>query len=241
MKLNCDIGEGFGTYKIGNDEEIMPLIDLASIACGFHASDSVLMDKTVRLAKANGVSIGAHPSYPDLAGFGRRSMQCLPVEIQMMSLYQISALFGFCKANAASLDFVKPHGALYNDMMKNEEIFRSILRAVKSFDSGLKLMILSTSQNDKFEKTAQEFGVDLLFEVFADRNYTDDGFLVSRTQKNALIKDKKQVLDRLLGLKTEGILKSVGGKKIPLKADCICVHSDNEEALDLVRFLKENL
>ncbi len=241
IKLNCDIGEGYGTYKMGNDELIMPLIDLASIACGFHASDSVLMDKTVKLAKANDVSIGAHPSYPDLLGFGRRSIKCESKEIETMVIYQISALKGFCVANDVPLEFVKPHGALYNDMMKDEEIFKSILRGIGRFDKKLKLMLLSTCKNEKMQNIANKYGIDLLFEVFADRNYTDEGFLVPRSEKNAVINDKNVVIKRLEKLIKDKEVLSVNGKKIPLKAHCICVHGDNEEALELVKNIRESL
>ncbi len=241
MKLNCDIGEGFGAYKMCNDELIMPLIDLASIACGFHASDSVLMDKTVKLAKSFRVSIGAHPSYPDLLGFGRRSMKCSNKEIETMVIYQISALFGFCKANEVQLEFVKPHGALYNDMIADDEVFKSVLGGISKFDKDLKLMLLSTCKNEQKEKIASEYGIGLIFEVFADRNYTDEGFLVSRSKKNAVIKDKDEVLRRLKKLKDDNVILSVNGKALHLKADCICVHGDNEEALALVKSIRESL
>lgn len=240
IRLNCDLGESFGAWKMGQDELILPLIDLASVACGFHAGDPQVMSETISLAKKHSVSIGAHPSYPDLVGFGRRSLKCTKDEIRAFVLYQIGAIFAFCKASGARLEFVKPHGALYNDMMRDDEILEAILEAMAKFDTSLKLMLLSTSQNAKFEKIAANFGINLLFEVFADRNYTDQGFLVPRTQENAVIKDDKEVIKRLKILKNENKIQTPNGY-ISLRADCICVHGDNEEALSLVRAIKEIL
>lgn len=240
IRLNCDLGESFGAWKMGQDELILPLIDLASVACGFHAGDPQVMDKTINLAKKFDVSIGAHPSYPDLVGFGRRSLKCTKDEISSFVLYQIGAIFAFCKANDANLEFVKPHGALYNDMMRDDGILEAVLDGMSKFDKSLKLMLLSTSQNDKFDKIAAKFDIELLFEVFADRNYTDEGFLVPRTEQNAVIKDDEEVIKRLKLLKNEKKVQTPKGY-INLRADCICVHGDNDEALSLVRAIKEIL
>ncbi len=240
IKLNCDLGEGFGVYEMGNEELIMPHIHMANIACGFHAGDPKTLQKTINLAIKHGVSLGAHPSYPDLVGFGRRSLKCHMDEIEAFTIYQIGALQGLAHANGGELSYVKPHGALYNDMMKDEGILKAILKAVSKFD-GLDLMILSTCKNDYFENLALSFGVNLLYEVFADRAYTKEGFLVPRSQKGSVLHDKKEVLKRLNQLQTKGSLQSIDGKEIFLKVHSLCVHGDNPSAIELVKSLKENL
>lgn len=239
IKLNCDMGESFGIWKMGLDDKIMPYIDMANLACGFHAGDALTMKKSVALAKKNKVSIGAHPGYQDLVGFGRRSITCTKEEISSIVLYQIAALSGFCVAQESNISYVKPHGALYNDMMKDEDIFRAILSAVSSFDKNINLMILSSSKNDEYETISKEYGIDLLYEVFADRNYNDDGSLVSRAETNAVIVDEKEVINRVITLKENGFLYSISGKELFLKTDTICVHGDNEKALDFIKILRK--
>lgn len=241
IKLNCDIGESFGIWKMGNDEAIFPLIDMANLACGFHASDALTMRKSVNLAKLHSVTIGAHIAYQDLVGFGRRSMKCSDEEIEAISLYQISALVGVCKADGLEVSYVKPHGALYNDMMVNDDIFLAILRAVSLCDEGIKLMILSTPNNDRYRLMALEFNVELIYEVFADRNYTDNGLLVSRSVENSVIYDNAKVIQRINTLKNDGYLESINQKKIHIQADTICVHGDNEKALEFVKEIKKHL
>jgi len=238
IKLNADLGESFGHYKLGMDEEIMPLIDMANIACGFHAGDAIVMDKTVLLAKNHSVQIGAHPGYPDLLGFGRRSMKCSAVEIENYIIYQAGALNAFCKKHNTEIEYIKPHGALYNDMMKDVEVFKAVLNAAGVLN--LPLMILSGAKNAEYEKIASEFGVKLIFEVFADRNYTDEGFLVPRSKKNAVITDKNEILKRVLMFK-EGYILSENRKVLNLKVDSICVHGDNEKALEIVKAIREVL
>jgi len=238
IKLNCDMGESFGIWKMGLDEEIMPYVDMANLACGFHASDALTMQKSVKLACKHGVEIGAHPGYPDISGFGRRSMNCSFEEIETLVLYQMGALSAFCKANDTAFTYVKPHGALYNDMMKDETIFKAILSAISSYDKSLKLMILSTAKTEKYEELAKDFGIQLLFEVFADRNYNEDGTLVSRTQEHAVIHEVEVVLNRIKTLKNEGYLVSHSGEKLYIKSDAICVHGDNQEALEFIKTLR---
>jgi len=238
IKLNADLGEGFGNYKIGMDEEIMPLIDMANIACGFHAGDPIVMDKTLTLAKKEGVITGAHPGYPDLMGFGRRSIKCTPLEIENYIIYQVGALNAFCQKHQVELKYIKPHGALYNDMMKDAEVFRAVLGACKILN--LPLMILSSSKNEEYENIAKEFGVKLIFEVFADRNYTDDGFLVPRVKQNAVIENKDEILKRVLMFK-EGFILSENKKVLKLKVDSLCVHGDNKKALEIIRAIREVL
>ncbi len=239
IRLNCDMGESFGIWKMGEDEKIMPYISLANLACGFHASDAVTMNRSVELAKKYNVTIGAHPSYLDLIGFGRRSMTCSLEEIKSIILYQIGALNSFCKAHGTNVSYVKPHGALYNDMMRDENIFKAILNAIASFDKNIKLMILSGPKNEAYIYTAKLYGVDLIFEVFADRHYNDDGTLVSRMQPNAIITDELEVMQRIKSLQDNGYIQSINTQRLYLKVDTVCVHSDGDSALALVKALQK--
>ena len=241
IRLNCDMGESFGIWKMGNDEEIMPYIDMANLACGFHASDAVTMNRSVLLAKKYDVIIGAHPSYQDLVGFGRRSMLCSLEEIKSIILYQLGALSAFCKSNNTTVSYVKPHGALYNDMMRDENIFKAILNAVSSFDKNIKVMVLSSLRNEEYEYTAKLYDINLLFEVFADRNYNDDGTLVSRMQENAVIHEELDVIARVINLKDKNFITTINGNKLFLKCDSVCVHGDNEKALDFVKLVRKTL
>ena len=241
IQLNCDMGESFGAWKMGEDELIMPHISMANLACGFHASDSITMSRSVELAIKNDVLIGAHPSYQDLVGFGRRSIACSSEEITALTLYQLGALIAFCTAKKTKVSYVKPHGALYNDMMKDETIFKAILQAISSFDTNIKLMILSTPNYEKFETLASSYGIGLIYEVFADRNYNDDGSLVSRSSKDAVVQDENEVIQRVNVLAKDGYINSINDKKLFIKADTICVHGDGEHALSFIRGLKKVL
>ncbi len=237
IRLNCDMGESFGIWKMGADEQIMPYISLANLACGFHASDAVTMNRSVELAKKYNVTIGAHPSYQDLVGFGRRSISCSLEEIKSKVLYQLGALYAFCKSHGTTVAYVKPHGALYNDMMRDQNIYKAILSAVAAFDKNIKLMILSNPNNEAFEYTAKMYGITLIYEVFADRNYNDDGTLVSRMLPNAVITDELEIMQRVKTLKEYGFLESINSKRLYLKADTICVHGDTEDALNFIKSL----
>ena len=157
MLLNCDLGESYGPWKMGMDEVVMPHLHLANIACGFHASDPLTMDRTVALAVAHGVTIGAHPGYPDLVGFGRRSMACSRDEVIALVTYQVGALAGICQRHGAALSYVKPHGALYNDMMKDEQLCDAIMAAVAGFDASLSLMLMATADNDRYQQMVTIF------------------------------------------------------------------------------------
>lgn len=241
IKLNCDMGESFGIWKMGNDEELMPYIQMANLACGFHASDPYTMAKSVKLASTHKIEIGAHPSYPDLVGFGRRSMVCSLEEIKSLILYQMGALDGVCKAFKTKLSYVKPHGALYNDMMKDVNIFKAVVSAISSYDANIKLMILSTPKNEEFANLALSYGISLLYEVFADRNYNDDGTLVSRTKNDALIHDDLEVLERVKTLQQNGYIYSKNRRRLFLKANTICVHSDGNNALEFVKSISKSL
>jgi len=239
--LNCDMGEHYGVWQKSDDEKLMPFIDIANLACGFHASDPLNIVKSVNLVKKYDKKISIHPSYPDLVGFGRRSIQCSNDEISALILYQCGALDAICKTNNITIEYVKPHGALYNDMMKDTSIFQTIVKTIASFNKQLKLLILSTANNETYKKIASEYGIELLYEVFMDRNYTDEGFLVSRSDEGAVIHDSQLALSRVKNLIDHGYLLSVNGKKLELQVDTICVHGDHDEAVEFVKLLRDVL
>lgn len=235
IDLNCDLGESFGNYKIGMDEEVIKFISSANIACGFHASDPLVMEKTVALAKENGVKVGAHPGFPDLAGFGRRNMNVSPKELKAMVVYQIGALNAFCKACGIKMNHVKPHGAMYNMAAKDERLAFAIAEAVAHVDDSLVLVGLSGSE---LLKAAKIVGVKCASEVFADRAYEDDGSLVPRRQIGAVISNEEEASDRAVQMIKFGKVKSITGKEIPITADTICIHGDTPQALHLARIMR---
>lgn len=230
MKLNCDLGESFGSWQMGLDDAVMPYIDMANIACGFHAGDANVMAHTLKLAKQHGVSIGAHPSYPDLQGFGRRSMAMSHSEIVNMLRYQIAALDGMARTAGTQISYVKPHGALYNDMMSKPEVFDAVLEAVAGYYQPLKLMILASAEQQQYRELAGRHGVALLFEAFADRRYTDTGSLSPRSQSGAVLSGT-EVLAQVTQLVKLGFVTTDSGNTLALKADTLCVHGDNPAAL----------
>lgn len=238
IDLNCDLGESFGAYKIGNDEEVIKYVDRVNIACGFHAGDPIVMDKTVSLAKEYNVKIGAHPSYRDLFGFGRRFIDASPKEIEGDVLYQIAALNGFCVKHSVKMDHVKPHGALYNYAAVNLEVALAIANAIKSFDPNLKMVVL---YNSEMVKAAEKVGLSYLQEAFADRHYDEEGKLVSRKIKGSVIEDEELIVKRVLRMIFDGVVETIDGKVINIKPDTICVHGDNEKALSITRRLSEIL
>jgi len=239
IKLNCDMGESFGIYSFGLDKEVMPYIDMANLACGFHASDPVTMHKSVKNAKEQGVEIGCHPAYPDLLGFGRREMSCSQEEIISFVLYQLGALDAICKSYGINVSYLKPHGALYNSMMNDEKIFKAIAKAISKYDNSINLMILSSFKNSHYETLAKKYNISLLYEVFADRAYTDKGFLVPRTEEDAVISDKNKIIERAKLLFEQGSIRTINQKELKLKVDTICLHGDNESALELVKALHQ--
>ena len=235
IDLNCDLGESFGNYKIGMDEEVIKFISSANIACGFHASDPLVMEKTVALAKENGVKVGAHPGFPDLAGFGRRNMNVSPKELKAMVVYQIGALNAFCKASGIKMNHVKPHGAMYNMAAKDERLALAIAEAVAQIDDNLFLVGLSGSE---LLKAAKRVGLKCASEVFADRAYEDDGSLVPRSKIGAVISNEEEASDRAVQMIKYGKVKSITGKEIPITADTICLHGDTPQALHLARIMR---
>lgn len=241
LLLNCDIGESFGAWTMGLDAEVMPFIDCANIACGFHASDPQIMRRTVALAVQHGVRIGAHPAYPDLVGFGRRSMACSPDEVENMLLYQIGALDSICRAEGTQVRYVKPHGALYNDMMRKPELLAAVMRAVRAYGSSLPLMLMSTRDNNDAQAMADELGITLWFEVFADRAYDAAGMLVSRALPGAVHHDAETVATQALKLARGESLTASDGSELILRADTLCVHGDNAGSIAAVQRIRHAL
>lgn len=241
LLLNADMGESFGPWVMGLDHEVMPHVDLANIACGFHASDPDVMRRTVRMAKDHEVGIGAHPAYPDLVGFGRRSMACSASEIENLVLYQIGALDGLCRAEGTRVRYVKPHGALYNDMARNPDIFAAVARAVKAFEPTLPLMTLATRDTATMREQAERHGITLWFEAFADRAYDGEGRLVARSKPGAVHHDPELIIDQARRIATGQPLTTSDGSELVLQADTLCVHGDNEESIAAVRRIREML
>lgn len=238
VDLNCDLGESFGTYKIGLDESVIPYISSANIACGFHASDPVVMEHTVAMAKEYGCSIGAHPGFPDLMGFGRRQMQITPDEAKAYIIYQVGALAGFCRAYGVRMHHVKPHGAFYNMAAVDYPLARAICEGIYEVDPELVLLGLAGSE---LLKAAGDTGLQYASEVFADRAYNEDGTLVSRKLPGAVITDEAAAVQRVLRMVKEQKVTSVTGKDIMIRPDSICVHGDNQKALQFVQKIREAL
>lgn len=232
VDLNCDMGESFGVYTLGVDAEIMPFITSANIACGFHGGDPNVMSRTVALAKQFGVGIGAHPGYPDLAGFGRRVLHMSESEIENMMLYQLGALWGLTRAYNATLRHVKPHGALYNLAVQDLKVARAITRAVARFDSKLILVGLPDSG---LSQAANEFGLPFAREGFIDRAYKADGTLLPRGEAGAVLTSATRAADRAKQMVLEKRVMSIEGKLIPLEVDTLCIHGDTPHALEIAR------
>jgi len=241
IDLNSDVGESFGNYKLGLDEEVIPLISSANIACGFHAGDPGVMKRTIAIAKDNGVAIGAHPGFPDLIGFGRRNLDASLEEIQDYVVYQIGALQGFATAQGIKLQHVKPHGALYNMAVQNPDIWDAVARAIAAVDSGLILFVLAGSNRKDLEAVGARHGIRIAFEFFGDRAYNPDGSLVSRKEPGAVIHDHEAVAEKVLKMVKEGRVVCKDGSEIDMAADTICVHGDNPSALELVKTIRSSL
>ena len=238
IDLNCDLGESYGLYNVGADEEILRLVSSANIACGLHAGDFTVMHQTVKSALASNVAIGAHPGLPDLQGFGRRWIPFTPEEIYDLVLYQISALAGFVRAQGGRMVHVKPHGALYNKAAIDRPVANAIVRAIRDFDPELRLFALSQSQ---LIAAGQAGGLRTVSEVFADRNYQSDGTLVPRSHPQAMIDSDEIISERMLKLLDHGTVLSLDGQEIPLIAETICLHGDEKEALGHAQVLHQAL
>jgi len=241
ITLNCDMGESFGAWTMGADEAVMPHIDMANIACGFHAGGAAIMQSTLALAKMHNVRVGAHPAYPDLEGFGRRSLVFPKAELIAMVQYQVGAMLALCKANQVPLYHVKPHGALYNDMQRDPELFRWVCEAVVQVHPEAHLVTLARADNHEYEDIAAQQGIKLLFEAFADRAYAPDGQLLSRDQAGAVLTDRDAIIAQVTQIARDQQVTSADGYRLDLPADTICVHGDNPESIVTVAALKARL
>ena len=239
IDLNCDLGENYGEFKVGNDEKIMPYITSANVACGFHAGDPVTISKTISMAREHKVAIGAHPGFPDLMGFGRREMQLTSEETKNCMIYQISALQGFAKIAGTNLQHVKPHGALYNMAAKDEKLAKAVTEAIQTLDSTL---IVFAPPKSILTRVAEKAGLIVAYEFFADRAYNPDGSLVSRKQSNAIIEDPEKVVERAVQAITEEKVLAIDGSPVKLgELHTICVHGDTPSAVKLAQALKRGL
>jgi len=241
VDMNSDVGESFGVYRLGLDEEVIPHLTSANIACGFHGGDPAVMRKTLSLAKGYGVEAGAHPGFPDLIGFGRRNIDATPQEIQDYVVYQTGALMAFARSQGIKLQHVKTHGALYNMAAANLTIMGAIAESVAKMDQELILMVLASSQTGPLLEIGKRYGIRMAFEAFPDRAYQKDGSLVSRRMKGAVIEDHEVVAARALKMALEGKVIAVDGTEIELKVDTLCVHGDNPAAVQMVKRIREGL
>lgn len=237
IDLNCDLGEFYGMYDEVRDAKIMPYISSCNIACGFHSGDPVTIMKTVKLALKNEVAIGAHPSYPDLQGFGRRMMNLSREELEACVLYQVSALKGITESMGGNLHHVKPHGALYNHAAKDEETAVGVVKAIVQVQ---KDMLIYAPANSVLSSIAEDAGLRVRNEVFADRRYEDDLSLRSRKLEGAVLEQKEHVLKQLAGF-LDGIVHTYDGLELPIEAETICLHSDTDGAAELAREINEFL
>ena len=238
VDLNCDLGESFGAWAMGLDEQVMPFITSANIACGYHAGDPLVMAQTVALAHKGGIGIGAHPGFPDLMGFGRRNMTVSPKEAEAYLLYQLGALDAFCRAKGAVLRHVKPHGALYNMAGKDAKLAEALVNGIARFDDTLIMLALSGSE---MVAAAERKGIRVAREVFADRAYEDDGSLRARTLEGSMVTDEDEAVTRVIRMVTEGKVRAYSGKDIGIKADSLCVHGDGAKALAFVQKIRTAL
>ena len=238
IDLNCDMGEGFGPHDGGNDQRVMPLITSANIACGFHASDPRLMARTVRLAAQHGVAIGAHPSYPDLVGFGRRAMELTAEEVAADVTYQVGALWAFCRAEGVPLNHVKAHGALYNKAAVDVATAKAIAQAIKKVDTALIMVCLS---NSAMVEAARECGVAYVEEAFADRAYNREGKLVARSKPGAVLHDPAIIAERVLRMVREQVVVADDGNEVALQPQTICVHGDTPGSYEMLVAIRQRL
>ncbi len=238
IDLNCDLGEGYGPWRMGHDEEVMEFITSANVACGFHAGDPVTMRSTVELARRAGVAVGAHPGLPDRLGFGRRAMAVSAAETYAMTLYQIGALGAVARSLGVELSHVKPHGALYAMAAAEPALAEAVAAATRAAGEGL---VLVGPPFSALEQAAAAAGVPFAAEVFADRTYLADGSLTPRQRPDALIRDPEEAAARLVGMVTTGTVRAVSGETVRVRADTVCVHGDNPEAVAFARAVRAAL
>jgi 5-oxoprolinase (ATP-hydrolysing) subunit A len=236
IDLNCDMGESYGAWKMGADGEVMPFISSANIACGFHGGDPATIRKTVKIAVDHGVAVGAHPSLPDIMGFGRRAMKITPQEMYDLVLYQAGAVEAFARAAGAKLHHVKCHGALYNMAAMDEGLSEAMVKAVKDLGGGVMLYALSMSKNFEIAKQQK---LAVMGEVFADRGYTDEGTLSPRDKPGGMIEDPAASVKQVLGMIEGGYVTSLNGKRVPVAADTLCLHGDQPGAVTFAKTLRQ--
>jgi UPF0271 protein len=241
IDLNSDVGESFGNYRLGMDDDVIPLISSANIACGFHAGDPTVMRQTIALARQNGVAVGAHPGLPDLLGFGRRAMDVTLAEIKDYVTYQIGAIDAFARAQKMTLQHVKPHGALYNMAVARPEIWDAVAQSMAAVNPELILFVLGGTDRHTLEQIGDKNGVRIAFEFFADRAYNPDGTLVSRQEPGAVIHDQDLAARRVLKMATDGVVTCVDGSELKLAGETVCVHGDNPTALRLIQKIRATL
>lgn len=239
LDLNCDMGESFGAYTIGDDAAMLRLVSTANIACGFHAGDPVVMRRTIRMAKENGVAVGAHPSFADLYGFGRRRISGEPPEdLETQLIFQIVAMQGMCALESHPMTHVKTHGALGNMAAVDPDLAALCIRAIRAVDPSLVFITLPYSETFK---AAEKAGLAFATEIYADRSYTDTGELTPRSQPGAVIHDPQQSLDQVLEMVLNGHIPTTGGKRLPVEPDTLCVHGDTPGAVDIAQTLRAAL
>jgi UPF0271 protein len=238
IDLNADVGEGFGAYECGRDEDLMRYITSANVACGWHAGDPIVMRRTVECARRRGVRVGAHPGYPDLLGFGRRDMGVSPEEARQYVIYQVSALAGFAKASGVSLQHVKLHGAFYNTAMRDQDLSRAVADAIAEMDCGL---IVAALPGSALIEAALRAGLKVAREAFPDRAYLADGSLAPRSSPGAVIQDPDAAAARAVQIVCEQRIQALSGEFIGVHADTICVHGDNPRAVALAAQIREAL
>jgi 5-oxoprolinase (ATP-hydrolysing) subunit A len=238
INLNADLGESFGAWSMGRDGEMLQLVASANVACGFHAGDPLVMRQTVATARRHGVSIGAHPSFPDLQGFGRRRIDMAPAELEAMVVYQIGALQGIAAAEQHCVTHVKPHGALNNLACEDIELARCIARAVHA--AGPQLILLAPALS-ALVRAGREAGLAVVEEIFADRQYTDEGHLVPRSHPQAMVHGAEASVRHVMAMLDGAALVSIHGKRLPCAAGSICVHGDNAEAVATAQALRAAL
>ena len=235
VDLNSDLGEAFGPYEIGMDEDIIKFVSSANLGCGWHGGDPMVMDKTVKLCKENSVAIGAHPGFFDLMGFGRRNMVISPAEAKAYLKYQLGALWAFATSNGLTIQHVKPHGALYNMAAVDKSLATALAEAVYEVDSSLIFLGLA---NSCMVEAAKECGLKVAQEVFADRSYNPDGTLVARSKPGAVIHDTELCIARVSRMVKENKVEAITGEDVSLRPDSICVHGDTPKAVEFVKAIR---
>jgi UPF0271 protein len=238
IDLNADLGESFGSFSIGSDADLIPLLTSANVACGFHGGDPRVMDRTVRRCLEAGVAVGAHPSFPDLVGFGRRALDVSAAEAETDVLYQVAALAGFCRRHGVAMQHVKPHGALYNEANRRPDLARGIAAGIAAFDTGL---LLVCQPGTELARAGEAAGLTVAHEGFADRAYNAGGTLVSRAVEGSVHDDPDRAAEQALRMVTEGKVVALDGTVVDVQIDTLCVHGDNPEAVRLVALLRERL